>query len=58
MKKYQFIHPVTGEVYIVTCEQVQEYGTSAQNYWWCLISDVIIAQIPQSYAMIRLYETI
>ena len=58
MKKYQFIHPITGEAHIVTCDQIQEYGTSAQNYWWCLIGDKIIAQIPQSYAMIRLDDTI
>jgi flagellar biosynthesis component FlhA len=58
MRKYKFIHPVTGVAYEVLCEQVQEYGTSAENYWWCLIGDKIIAQIPQSYAMISINETI
>ena len=58
MKKYQFIHPITGEAHIVTCEKIEEYGTSAQNYWWCLIADKIIAQIPQSYAMILVDDTL
>lgn len=56
MKKYQFIHPLTGEAHIVTCEKIEEYGTPTQDYWWCLIGDRIIAQIPQSYAMIKLDE--
>jgi len=58
MKKYQFIHPLTGEKYIITCEKIEEYGTSTQDYWWCLISDIIIAQFPQSYAMIKLDDTL
>ena len=56
MKKFKFIHPITGEAHIVICEKIEEYGTSAQNYWWCLIADKIIAQFPQSYAMIRIDE--
>lgn len=58
MKKYKFIHPLTGEAHIVICEKIEEYETSAQNYWWCLIADKIIAQIPQSYAMILVDATI
>jgi hypothetical protein len=58
MKKYKFIHPLTGKAFLVCCEKIEEYGTSAQNYWWCLIADKIIAQIPQSYAMIKLDDTL
>jgi hypothetical protein len=54
MKKYKFIHPLTGESYEILCERITESGSSKEDYWWCLISDIIIAQFPQSYAMIKI----
>jgi|688.fasta_scaffold12245_2 hypothetical protein len=58
MKKVKFIHPITGESHEVMCDKVEEYGSVNDSYWWCLIGDKIIAQIPQSYAMIRIDESI
>jgi len=58
MRKYKFIHPITGEAHIVICDKIEEYGSVNESYWWCLIGDKIIAQIPQSYAMIKLNDTL
>jgi hypothetical protein len=54
MKRYKFIHPLTGVEQEVHCEKLTEDGiVGGDAYYQCLIEGVVIAQFPKSYAMMR-----
>jgi len=55
MKRYKFIHPLTGVEQEVHCEKLTEDGiVGGDAYYQCLIEGVVIAQFPKSYAMMRI----
>lgn len=58
MRKYKFIHPVTGEAHIVICDKVEGYQEANEMFHRCAIRRKTVAFIPISYAMIRIDETI
>jgi hypothetical protein len=56
MRKYKFIHPVTGEAHIVICDKVEGYQEANEMFHRCAIRRKTVAFIPISYAMIRIDE--
>ena len=59
LKSYIFIHPLTAKDFKVQCESLTEEGiVGGDSCYQCLVEGEVIAQFPQSYAMIKLNDTI
>jgi len=56
MRKFKFIHPITGESHEVLCDKVEGYQEGNEMFHRCTIKRKTVAFIPISYAMIRINE--
>ena len=56
MKKFKFIHPITGESHEVLCDKVTGYQEGNEMYHHCTVRRKTVAFVPHSYAMIKLDE--
>lgn len=58
MKKFKFIHPITGESHDVLCDKVTGYQEGNEMYHHCTVRRKTVAFVPHSYAMIKLDDTL